>query len=100
VLVSHNRRDRARFRSLVGARRRSGNDSLCVLLLPRDAYDVRLRLRTMLLLDRYAALPLPKPETLIWNDAAQALIHGPPPPGYSVSEIRLALGHRPISPGT
>jgi hypothetical protein len=98
VLVSHNRRDRARFRSLVGARRRSGNDSLCVLLLPRDADDVRLLLRTMLLLDRYTALPPPKPETLIWNDAAQALIHGSPPPGYGVDEIRLVLGYRPTSP--
>jgi hypothetical protein len=44
------------------------------------------------LVDWYAALPLPKPEALVWNDVAQPLIRGLRPPGYDDSAIRRALG--------
>jgi hypothetical protein len=93
VLVSHNQRDRLRFRAHVRTWRLRGNDTLCVLLLPRDADDDRLMLRTLLLLDWYAAHPLPKPQTAIWNDVAQALIRGDRLPGYSAADVRYALGN-------
>ena len=92
ILISHNQRDRARFRACVQVWRARGNDTFCVLFLPRDADDRRLLLRTLLLLDWYIARPLPKPETLIWNDAAQALIHAYRPAGYSADDIRYVLG--------
>jgi hypothetical protein len=95
VLVSHNQRDRAAFRSHVRSWRRRGNDSLCVLFLPRDADDRRLLIRLMLLLTWYTLRPRPKPETLIWNDVAQALLHAFEPPDYAASEIRYALGQTP-----
>jgi hypothetical protein len=98
VLVSHNRRDRARFRAHVRVWRRRGNYTLSVLLLPRDLDDDRLLLRTELILDWYAACGRPKPETLIWNDVAQALIHGHRAPGYDAGEIRRALGQPPPAP--
>lgn len=88
VLVSHNQRDRAKFRAYARAWRQRGNDTLCVLFLPRDLDDDRLLLRTRLLLDWYMACPHPKPETLIWNDVAQALIHDYRPAGYSTAEIQ------------
>ena len=96
VLVSHNQRDRARFREYVRSSRRRGNSTVCALFLPRDLDDRRLRLRTMLLLAWYASLPTPKPETLIWNDMAQAIIHGYQPSGFNTDEIAFALGQ--VSP--
>jgi len=98
VVVSHNQRDRARFQAHVQAWRQRGNDTLCVLFLPRDPSDDRLLLRTLLLLAWYGERPQPKPETLIWNDAAQALIHGYQPPGFEIADVRHALGQAPPRP--
>jgi hypothetical protein len=92
VIISHNRRDRARFREYVRAWRERGNDTVSVLLLPRDVDDERLLLRTLLLVAWYAASSPPKPETFIWNDVAQPLLHGHGIPGFSNAEIRRALG--------
>ena len=91
VIISHNRRDRARFRGYVREWRARGNDTVSVLLLPRDQDDERLLLRTRLLVTWYGALPRPKPETLIWNDVAQPLLHGREVPGFTEAEIRRAL---------
>lgn len=95
VLVSHNQRERSLFRRYVQAWRRRGNQTLSVLFLPRDADDERLLLRTLLLLTWYIACPHPKPETLIWNDVAQASIRGYRPPSFDLDEIRYALGQEP-----
>ena len=91
MLVSHNRRDRSRFRAYVRAWRDEGNDTVSVLLLPRDLDDERLLLRTLLLVAWYGASPRPKPETLIWNDVAQPLLHGQWLSGFTDTEIRRAL---------
>ena len=66
-----------------------------MLLLPHDSSEERLRTRTTLLLDWYLTLPLPKPPTLVWNDAQQALIGGWQPAGYSANDVRVALGQLP-----
>jgi hypothetical protein len=96
VLLSHNQRERGKFSAYVREWRRRGNRVLSVLFLPRDADDERLLLRTLLVLTWYRERPLPKPETLIWNDAAQALIHGYRPPDFTPGEIQYTLG-RPSS---
>ena len=104
ILVSRNRTQRARFREYVEAHRAARpNDEAAaaasVLLLPRHASthatDALLLLRTTLLLEWYLTLPLPKPPTLLWNDAQQALIGGWQPAGYSASDVRVALGQLP-----
>lgn len=92
VLVSHNQNQRGRFREYVRAWRARGNNGVCVLFLPHDPDPGRLELRTALLLDWLATLSSPKPETLVWNDVAQALIHGRTLPGYSRAEVEFALG--------
>ena len=80
VLISHNRTERARFRRYLEAERGRTQPlpvnpaATSVLLLPHDSSEERLRTRTTLLLDWYLTLPLPKPPTLVWNDAQQALI--------------------------
>ena len=103
ILVSRNRTQRARFREYVEAHRAAKPNEAAatasVLLLPRHASthatDTLLLLRTTLLLEWYLPLPLPKPPTLLWNDAQQALIGGWQPTGYSADEIRLVLGQQP-----
>ena len=43
---------------------------------------------------------IPRAETLIWNDAAQALIHGYRPAGFDLGQIRYVLGQAaPDPPG-
>ena len=82
VLVSHNRTERARFRRYLEAERGrtqpppANPATTSVLLLPYDPSAERLQTRTALLLDWYLTLPLPKPPTLVRNDAQQALLGG------------------------
>jgi hypothetical protein len=101
VLISHNRTERARFRRYLEAERGRTQPlpvnpaTTSVLLLPHDPSEERLRTRTTLLLDWYLTLPLPKPPTLVWNDAQQALIGGWQPAGYSANDVRVALGQLP-----
>jgi hypothetical protein len=101
VLISHNRTDRARFRRYIEAQRRSPRSlpadpaASCVLLLPHDPSEGRLLMRTAMLLDWYVSLPLPKPATLGWNDAQQAMIGGWQAAGYSANDVRVALGQVP-----
>jgi len=105
VLITRNRTERARFQRYIETQRttRGPNDenaaAASVLLLPRHASthatDARLLLRTTLLLEWYMTLPLPKPTTLLWNHAQQALIRAWRPDGYSAADIRIALGQLP-----
>jgi len=102
VLISRNRTERLRFRRYVEAQRdtpapnQAAAAACSVLLLSRHASthasDALLLLRTTLLLEWYLALPLPKPPTLVWNDAQQALIGGWRPAGYSADDLRRAVG--------
>lgn len=94
VLLSHNQRERGRFDSYVRAWRGRGDQKVAVLFLPHDPDPDRLYLRTAMLLDWYVELPLPKRATLVWNDAAQALIRGFRPAGYEAAELRRALGQQ------
>jgi hypothetical protein len=105
VLVSRNRTERRRFRRYVEAQRatRGPDDAAAaaasVLLLPRHASthatDAVLLLRTTILLEWYLTRPLPKPPTLTWNDAQQALVGGWRPAGYAADQVRIALGQLP-----
>ena len=108
VLITRNRTQRAQFRRDVEAERAKRRpDGLMdpattsVLLLPRHAStstaDARLLLHTTLLIEWYLTLPVPKPPTLVWNDAQQALIGGWRPDGYSAEDVRVALGQAPPS---
>jgi hypothetical protein len=78
VLVSHNRTERARFRRYLEAERDrtqplpANPAATSMLLPPHDLSEERRRTRTTLLLGWYLTLPLPKPPTLVWNDAQQA----------------------------
>jgi len=98
VLISHNRTERAHFRRYVEAQRAhrpylATDPATCsVLLLRHDPSEGRLLMRTAMLLDWFVTLPLPKPLTLVWNDAQQALIGGWRPDGYSAEDLRVALG--------
>ena len=85
VLISRNRTERLRFRRYVEAQRDTPAPN-------QAASDALLLLRTTLLLEWYLALPLPKPPTLVWNDAQQALIGGWRPAGYSADDLRRAVG--------
>ena len=105
VLISHNHRQRRQFRTFVeaeragrGPQRLTDPAASSVLLLPRDTSNGRLLLRTTLLLDWYLTLPLPKPPTLLWHDAQEALRSGWQPAGYSANDVRVALGHLPPPP--
>jgi hypothetical protein len=100
VLISHTRTDRARFRQYVAAqraRRPAGESAAAasVLLLPVDASETRLLLRTTLVLEWYLTRPLPKAPKLLWDDAQQALIGGWQPAGYAADQVRIALGRSP-----
>jgi len=101
VLISHNRTDRARFQKYVQAQRGGTRPPPAdpavssVLLLPHDLSEERLLMRTAMLLDWYLTLPVPKPLTLLWNDAQQALIGGWRPDGYSAADVRIVLGQLP-----
>ena len=92
VFISHNRRD---FVRVAHEFRRRGEAHSGVLLLPRDVSDVRLLLRTAMLLDWWAGLDEPRPDILIWNDLQQPLIRGVRLDGYSEAEIRVVLGRTP-----
>ena len=105
VLISHNHRQRRQFRTFVEAERagRSAHPladpaASSVLLLPRDTSNTRLLLRTTMLLDWYLTLLLPKPPTLLWHDAQEALRGGWRPADYSDTDVRVALGHLPPPP--
>ena len=101
VLISHNRKDRARFRRYVQAQRGRNRPlpvdpvATSVLLLPHDASEGRLLIRTAMLLDWYLTLPRPKPPTLLWHDAEQSLMSGWQPAVYSANDVRVALGQLP-----
>jgi len=105
VLISHNHRQRRQFSGFVEAER-AGRDphrladpaASSVLFLPRDTSNVRLLLRTTMLLAWYLILPLPKPPTLLWHDAREALHGGWQPASYSDTAVRVVLGHLPPPP--
>lgn len=96
VLLSHNRHERLRFHTCVQKYRGRGDGRVCVLLLPRDASDDRLYLRAALLLDWYMLLEEPKPATLIWNDAQQALLRGWHPDGYADADLMMVVGQSAV----
>jgi hypothetical protein len=93
IFISHNRLD---FIRLVHDFRRRGEPHAGVVVLPRDPSDERLTLRTAMLLDWRASLEEPKPDSLIWNDLQQQLIHGLRLADYSEEDVRLVLGRSTI----
>jgi hypothetical protein len=105
VLISHNHREHQQFGAFVERERASrGSDWLfnpaktSVLFLWHDASKGRLLMRTAMLLDWYLMLALPKPPTLRWHEAQEALRGGWRPAGYSGNDVRVALGQLPPSP--
>jgi hypothetical protein len=103
VLISHNRKDRARFERHVQAQRGRNrplpaDPAATSVLLPHDASEGHLLIRTAMLLDWCLTLPRPKPPTLLWHDAEQSLMGGWQPAGYSANDVRVAFGQLPPPP--
>ncbi len=89
VLVTHNR---WHFRRLHEQFERAERIHGGIALLPQDTHVDRLILRLALMLDWIGEQDATQSKLWQWNDCQQALIRGLRPPGYSASDVMLAIG--------